>query len=104
MIEITTGTTIPLSLTIPGVDLTGATFSTEIKATNGYRVIPNSQHTADPDQVDNIGKLTFTLTAADYEAIGYGVAKEVVVTVTQGTQVVPYRGHVLTIKPAHPDK
>jgi hypothetical protein len=106
MITITSGDTTPLSLTAAtggtAFDLTGATFQTLIKGVAGVRTIPNGQHAIVSAAA---GTFTVSLTAADYEAIGTGSGKDIVVTVTQGASVTHFHLTAgLTILSAKPGR
>lgn len=82
------------------IDLTGATFSTDIKGALGALVtVPNSQHTADPDQEENPGKFTMTMTAVQTAACSASDKKDIITKITQGTNVIYVHGtSILTVK------
>ncbi len=110
MIVITQGNTATLQLTATDgngnpINLTGATFSTQINGPNGNFVVtfPNSQHTANPDQVDFEGQFTLALAISDTANLGTGFHKEIITTITIGSQVVSYRGpNILKVLPPTP--
>jgi len=106
MITLTSGDTSPLSLTAESngsaFDLTNASFQTLIKGAKGTRIIGNSAHAIVSAPA---GTYTVTLSAADYEAIGTGVGKEIVTKVTQGSNVTHFRAtNILTIYPGIPER
>lgn len=76
------------------VSLTNAVFVTQIAGVNGTYAIPfpNSQHVADPDQVNNTGNFTLTLSQSNTQACGVGTAKQILTMVTIGTSATFYRG------------
>lgn len=86
------------------VDLTGATFSTQIRGPGGtIKTFPNNQHTANPNQVANKGKFTLTLTKEDTDALALGVGHEVLTKVTISSVVIYYHGpDLLTVQPNVP--
>ncbi len=78
------------------VDLTGATFSTQVRGPGGTLVtFPNSQHTANPDQTTNKGKFTLTLTKENTDAIAVGEGHEVVTKITISSVVIFFHGRDL---------
>lgn len=84
-------------------DLTAASFKTRFQGPAGIVEIPNSQHTANPDQVTNKGKFTIALTAINTAAIKAGVDLSVVTIVTQGSTITTFRGQsILTVNPNEP--
>jgi hypothetical protein len=96
MIQFSQGDTATLQLTIQDgdgnpIDITGATFSTEIKGNNtaGAITFPNAQHTIiDP----TTGRVNLALTAVNTAACGVGEGKDVITTVTISGTVIRYRG------------
>lgn len=76
------------------IDLTGATFQTFIDAPNGQGVItiPNSQHIANPDQINYTGQFSVEITQSDSESFGLGNHKEILTQVTIGSNQVFFRG------------
>lgn len=75
------------------IDLSGATFSTQIKGYRGSIVtIDNSSHTADPDQVTNKGKFTVSLTSAQTLLMDSGDKKDIVTKIVQGASTIHYHG------------
>ncbi len=109
MINVTQGDTATLTLYAKsGVgefhDLTGASFETKIKKTDGtFLTLANSVHTADGNQTTNKGKFTLALSAADTAALAAGV-REIVTKVTQTPSVVHFRAKVLTVKKTNPEE
>lgn len=104
MITISQGDTVTLQLTAANgdgveVDLTGATFTTQIRSPNGVLLtIPNADHTADPDQVANTGEFTISLTSAQTKALELGRDKEIVTKIVQGGSTIHYHAeNILTV-------
>jgi hypothetical protein len=110
ILEITQGDSAQLSLTAQvgddttAFDLTGATFETKIKKQSGtYQTIPNSQHTADADQITNKGSFTISLLTSDTAKLKLGSGRDIVTKVTQGSEVTYFHGvAILTILTANP--
>lgn len=74
-------------------DLTGATLETRIPKNNSQDlVIPNGQHTIDPDQVTNRGKFTVTVTAEQSAQLMASGSLSVVTKITQGGQIIHNHG------------
>lgn len=86
------------------VDLTGATFSTQIRGPGGtIRVFPNDQHTANPDQVLYKGKFTLALTKEDTDSLAVGPDHEVLTKITISSVVIYFHGlSLLTVQPNVP--
>lgn len=87
------------------VNLTGATFSTEINGPNtlGPVTFGNSQHTANADQVNFTGQFTLALTAANTNACGIGANKEIVTEITISAKNTFFIGpDILTVLPEAP--
>lgn len=109
-IAFTQGDTVTLSFTATDqlgnpVDLTGATFSTQINGPNtaGPVTFGNSQHTANPDQVNYTGQFTLALTSSNTAACGIGENKEVVTAITISAKLQYYLGQgILTVYPSPP--
>lgn len=107
MIKVTQGDT-PVTLQFTAeladntpFDLTGAVFETKIKLDSGYLTIANSQHTADPDQINNKGQYSMILPTASCRA---KANQDVVTSVTQGSTVNYFHGNgILTVLPALPE-
>ena len=106
MIKITQGDYAVLQFTATDgngnpIDLTGATFSTQIKGPNGVIVtFPDSQHDV-PDAPDGI--FTLTLSPTDTASLGEGAGKTVITTITIGGNPVNYNGfNALTVYPNVP--
>jgi hypothetical protein len=105
MIEFTQGDTATLSMIAQDgngntINLTGASFSTQIKGNDPgmIAVIPNSQHTPDPDQINNTGQFTMQLLQTDSQACGIGAGKDILTQITIGSTIVFYRGvGILTV-------
>lgn len=86
------------------INLTGATFSTQILGANGstlpIAVFGNSQHTITNSAQ---GIFTLTLSATDTANCGLGTNKEVVTAITQSGNVIYFHGpNVLTVLPNVP--
>jgi hypothetical protein len=99
VIKITQGDTAVLNLTATNgqgalVNLTGAVFTTQIKAADGtVKSFPNSQHTANPDQSGSgKGKFTLSLTIIDTDALAVGSNHEIVTKIVQGLSTIYYHG------------
>jgi hypothetical protein len=105
MINITQGDYAVLNLTAQDgngnpVNLTGATFSTQIVGTNGVVVtFGNSQHA-----IVNaaLGQYSLTLAQADTSNCGIGANKDILTTISQSGNPVTYRGRILTVNPPVP--
>jgi len=85
-------------------DLTGATFSTYLLKSDGTTLtIPNGQHTPDPDQTTNRGRMLIDLLAADTGALALG-AHRIVTKLSQGDDILHFNGvlRVLSASPAVP--
>lgn len=109
MIKITNGDTASLVLTATDaqnfpIDLTGATFTTTLRGLNGALITYlNSQHTANPDQVNFKGQFTLALSANDTNAIPPGKNKEIITLIVIGATQISYRGPgVLTVLSTNP--
>jgi hypothetical protein len=75
------------------INLTGASFSTQIMGPTGTPVVfGNSQHTANPDQVDFTGYFTLTLAQTDTANLGAGSNKEIVTLITLNSNQVSFHG------------
>jgi hypothetical protein len=86
-------------------NLTGATFTTFITEPNGSGVysIPNSQHTANADQVNNTGFFIIALQAADTESLGLGPNKEILTEAVISGNTYYFHGlGILTVLPNVP--
>lgn len=108
-INFTQGDTALLNLTaIDGnqnpIDLTGATFTTLINGSNGIVIsFPNSQHTANPDQVNSMGQYVLALSTSDTASCGLGNHKEIITQIVIGATTVYYRGfNTLQVYPPVP--
>ncbi len=78
------------------VDLTGATFQTQVRGPGGTLVtFPNNQHVANPDQTTNKGKFTLTLSAANTAAISVAEGHEVVTKITISGVIIFFHGRDL---------
>jgi hypothetical protein len=87
------------------IDLTGASFQTIIRESNGNGnlLIPNGQHEANADQVNFRGQFTLTLANADTLLCGLGAHKELLTIITIGTTSVMFRAfNSLQVYPATP--
>lgn len=86
------------------VDLTGATFSTQMRGVgNTIVTFANSQHTANPDQVNHKGQFILTLQSIDTPTIGVGFNKNIVTQITIDGATVAYRGNCeVTVFPTPP--
>lgn len=80
-------------------DLTGAVFTTEIRGPGGTVVsFPNSQHTANPNQIGFTGRFTLALSAADTSSLAIGIGREIVTKVVQGSSTIYFHGvNILTV-------
>lgn len=74
------------------IDLTGAVFESYMKLATGILTIPGSQHAADPDQVNNKGKFTMTLTTTNTASLRVSPSQEIVTKVVQGANTVYVHG------------
>jgi hypothetical protein len=98
MIEFTQGDTATLDLTATNgngtpVDLTAAVFTTSFRGTDGVVIsFPNSQHTANPDQVNFKGQFSLALSSADTDSVPVGKNKEIVTKIVQGLSTIYYHG------------
>lgn len=111
MIKITQGddATLDLTAAVAGgarLDLTSASFSTTVLGAQGVALVyPNSQHTADPDQVNNRGKFILSLASADTLLIPACPNKDIVTKITIGGQITYFRGNgILNVYPTKPTK
>lgn len=109
MIRFTQGDTVVLNLTANDgngnpITLTGATFTTYIRGANGVNItFPNSQHTANADQVNFKGQFTLSLSSTDTGNIPIGINKEIVTVITLSASPVAYRGpNILTVMSINP--
>lgn len=109
MIKITRGDDVTIVLTAKNgegvaVDLTGATFTTYVKSETGDTVsFANSKHTADPDQVANLGKFRLQLESTDTERLAPGEGKEILTKIVQSARSVYFHGRkILTVLPNQP--
>lgn len=110
MIQFTQGDTALLSLTATDgqgnpVDLTGAVFTTLIKGPNGQAIIsfPNSQHTANPDQVGSRGKFVLALSTSGTASCGLGTDKEIITKIVISASTTYFRGvNILEVFPPIP--
>lgn len=109
MIKFTQGDTVSLKLTATDgqgnpIDLTGATFSTTMRGFDGAVItFPNSQHTADPDQINNKGQFVLALSSTDTNNVPAGINKEIITLITIGLTQINYRGpNILTVVTAIP--
>jgi len=87
------------------VDLTGATFTTQITGPNGDAIasFPNSQHTANPDQINFTGQFTLALSVENTASLGLGNHKEVLTRIVISTTTVYFRGfNILQVLPPVP--
>lgn len=101
MITLTQGDAVTVTLTCPGLDLTGAVLTTNFRTDAADVVIPNVQHTIDPDQSANKGKFTLALQASDTNQMAIGTELSIITTVTQGPSVIHFHGKkILTVKKA----
>lgn len=108
MISFTQGDTALLTLTATDgsgnpIDLTGATFTTQIKGPNGIIVsFPNSQHTI-LNQTTNLGQFTLALSTLNTAACGLGSNKEILTQIVQGASTIFYHGGaILAVLPPVP--
>lgn len=98
MINITQGDQANLQLTATDgmgnpIDLTGASFVSLLRGSNGATIsYANSQHTANPDQVNFKGQYLLALSPSDTNNIPVGVNKELLTQITQGGNPIFYRG------------
>lgn len=99
VLELTQGDSITLNLKAlngpagAAVDLTGASFTTYLRATDGTLVeIANGAHAADADQVTNKGVFTCALTTAQTALLKIGSGKEIITKVTMGSTVIYFHG------------
>lgn len=106
MIQFTQGDTPTLNMTAQDgdgnpVDISGASFSTQILGPTGALVtIPNSQHTI---VLGSAGTFQIALTALNTQACAVGPNKDVVTQITQGPGVTYFRGQgILTVQPSVP--
>ncbi len=75
------------------IDLTGATFETQIRGPGGDVVtFANSKHQADPDQVTNTGVFRLTLNATDTASLAAGPHREILTKITLSAQPIYYHG------------
>lgn len=98
MIEFTQGDTAVLELTATDgddnpIDLTDAIFTSFFRNAQGLTIpFPNSQHTADPDQITNRGQYTLSLGIADTQSIPQGPYKEIITKIDIGLTTIYYHG------------
>jgi hypothetical protein len=88
------------------VNLTGATFSTEINGPNSIGPITfgNSQHTANANQVNFTGQFTLALANTDTANLGEGINKEIITEVTIAGATTYFRGvSILNVYPSAPN-
>lgn len=87
-----------------GFDLTGAVFTSFIRAPNGaVSSFANSQHAANGDQVANPGKFTLTLLSTDTLGLAVGDNRELITMVAQGSSTIYFHGpNLLKILPNVP--
>jgi hypothetical protein len=105
VLRITQGDQVTFNLTARSgagalVDLTSATFSTQISGPNQTVVVfPNSQHTANPDQVNYKGQFTLALSSTDTSNLAWGSGLEVLTLIlVNGTTPVYFHGpSILTV-------
>lgn len=105
MLRITQGDQVTFNLTARSgagslVDLTNAVFTTQISGQNQTIVsFPNSQHTANPDQVNFKGQFTLALTSSDTLSLAWGSGLEIVTKILiNGTAPVYFHGpSILTV-------
>lgn len=85
------------------VDLTGATFVTQIKGPGADLVtIPNGQHTI-KNQTTHRGEYTITLLTANTSASGVGDYKDIVSKIVIAGVTVYYHGNgIVRVQPAPP--
>lgn len=79
----------------PGIlfDLTGAVFTTTFRGPTGLPIsFPNSQHIANPDQVNHRGEYALVLSASDSASIPAGTNKEIVTKIVQGSSTIYFHG------------
>lgn len=87
------------------VNLTGATFQTTIKGPSAVNItFPNSQHTANPDQVNHTGQFTLTLAPGDTNRLALSPPNHEVVTkiVISGVTIYFHGMDILTVQPNVP--
>jgi hypothetical protein len=107
LIQFTQGDNAVLSLTAQDalgnpINLTGASFSTQILGANGQpvNVFPNGQHAI---VSASLGTFTLTLSAANTTACGLGNTKDIVTAITISGNVTYFRGSgILTVFPPVP--
>jgi hypothetical protein len=104
MIKFTQGDQVTLNFTATDglgnpIDLTGATFTTLMRGLQGATIsFPNSQHTANPDQINFRGQFTLDLASSDTQSIPNGINKEIVTEIVIGGATIAYRGeNILTV-------
>jgi hypothetical protein len=109
MITFTQGDTAILNLTAQDgdgnpIDITGATFTTSMVGAGGAIVeFPNSQHTANPDQVNFTGQFTLSLSDTDTPLVNIGFPKDILTLIVIGSSVIYYRGSgILAVQPPVP--
>ena len=108
MIVFTRGDTAVVTLTANNgqgqpVNITGASFVTQIKGPNGVIAsFPNNQH-AITDAAN--GVFTLSLGSTDTEACGLGNNKEILTQITIGSQITYFRGTgILQVLPPVPNQ
>lgn len=93
MITISQGDELTLTLTCTNHDLTGATLTTKLKASDCTDVeIANSAHTINPNQVTNKGKFTVNLTAADTAKLQTGEGLSIITKIVQSGKTIHFHG------------
>lgn len=110
MLKITQGDTADFNLTATlgdgtPFDLTGAVFTSFFRGPQGGVVsFPNSQHTANPDQVLFRGQFILSLSTDDTSSIPLGAHKELITRVVQESSVVYFHGpNLVTVLSEIPD-
>lgn len=81
------------------IDLTGATFSTQILGENGMGSVtfPDDQHTID-DQIENLGGFNLTLSESDTALCGEGTNKQIISLIIFVDESAYYQGfNLLTV-------
>ena len=111
MLIITQGDTAIFNLTAKSgdntlVDLTGAVFTSYILGPLGVvKSFANSQHVANPDQINNRGQFTLTLSVTDTAALAIGEHKEVITKIVIGASTIYFHGvNILTVLPNIPEQ
>lgn len=104
VLRITQGDAVTFNLTAANAgvpeDLTNASFSTQIRGP-GQTIVtfPNSQHTANPDQVNFKGQFTLELSSSDTASLIPYIGLEILTTINLGgTTPVSFHGfNILTV-------